>query len=84
MPFKLTEEEKDQMLEMLESDAFKLLCEKILPAFVERKKIRAFSLSITSEADLIALAISKSKAEGAQDLALEIESLKKLVIGRSR
>ena len=79
LPFKLNEEEKDAILEMLDSDGFKLLCERILPVLIKQKQDRAFSLHIANEADLLILAVAKSKAEGAQDLLNEVASLKKLV-----
>lgn len=79
LPFKLNEEQKDLMLEMLDSDGFKLLCEKIIPVLIKQKQDRAFSLHIASEADLLILAVAKSKVDGAQDLANDIASLKKLV-----
>lgn len=76
---KLTDDEADLLSELISSDGFTVLANKVLPALLEARVARVLTQSIADQSDLLKLAIERAEYDGAKKFAKDIGELKQLV-----
>lgn len=76
---KLTDEEADFLSELISSEGFAVLVNKVLPVLIEARANRVLTQSIAEQHDLLKLAIERAEYDGAKKFAKDIGELKQLV-----
>lgn len=71
---KLTEEQSREILDLVESDAFKVLAQTVLPQLIQRHVDRLMSVDFSKSAN--ELVIERARLDGASKLAADIKGLK--------
>ena len=74
---KLTLDESEQLVELLDMDGFKVLVNKVLPALLEGRRQRLFSQELTTVESFTKLALLRAEIDGAKRLAVDVADLKK-------
>jgi hypothetical protein len=74
---KLGEEEAEALEDFLDSDSYKVLVDKVLPALIDQCNSRILNIQVTDQQALLRLAILKAEYDGAKRLAADIKALKK-------
>ena len=72
-------EEREAIAEMLDSEGFRVLVKKILPALIEFKRERLFSQTLTEPNSFTQLALTRAEVDGAKRLATDMVELKKFL-----
>lgn len=75
---KLTEEEADVLGELVNSEGFVVLVEKLLPMLLEARAERVLTQTLAEQQDLLKLALSRAELDGARKLSTDIGKLKEL------
>lgn len=77
---KLSEEERDLLRELVDTEAFAVLVNKMLPVLIEARAERVLTQTITTQADLLALAVTRAEFDGAKRLAMDVAKLKEQLL----
>lgn len=75
---KLTEDEADVLGELVNSEGFVVLVEKLLPMLLEARAERVLTQTLAEQQDLLKLALSRAELDGARKLSTDIGKLKEL------
>jgi len=75
LKFRLTEDEKDVFTELVKSEGFILLLDKILPALIAARGDRVLTQSVNEQSDLLKLALVKAEFDGCKKLAADVANL---------
>lgn len=78
---KFSEEERDLLRELVDTEAFAVLVNKLLPVLIEVRADRVLTQNITTQADLLTLALNRAELDGAKRLAMDVAKLKEQLLG---
>jgi hypothetical protein len=77
MKLKLTEEQKEALLELLNSEGEKVLRNAIIPSLLRQMEQRFLTVRIDDPTSIHTLAFEKARLEGAQSMARMLEEFLK-------
>lgn len=74
---KLSIEEKEALLDAIDTEGFKVLVSKIVPALLERRRTRVLTHALTNQESFTSLALARAELDGAKALHADLVELKK-------
>jgi len=73
---KLTDEQAEALADFVDTEAFVVLTQIVLPQLIEARAERVLTQTVAEQQDLLKLALTRSELDGAKRLAMDIGKLK--------
>jgi hypothetical protein len=74
---KLSIEEKEALFDAIDTEGFRVLVNKIIPALLERKRTRVLTQTLIDQDSFTSLALARAELDGARALQADLAELKK-------